>query len=291
MSLRVRLILVIVALVTVVAAALSVLHLDSLANRAFGRRARSERRRQPAGAILRRRSHSPAFGRIRAALRSRRHGGAVEPRSSPAIRTSPTCSKRRMGLIAGNCRDQRGRAERDHPRVIESGARRQTHRAAEAVQHLGRRCRCIAASATCFCGAPIIRSPRRWACGENIIFNIQVVASSVLLRAQLTPQVQWLAIVSGSALLVSLSDRRVCHQLAAAAGAAHRADHRPDRAGEFRDRSDPTRIGQGIRGGREQAEPAGRAISRACARKRVSGSTIWNSYWTAWNRSSTWLRA
>jgi signal transduction histidine kinase len=40
--------------------------------------------------------------------------------------------------------------------------------------------------------------------GENIIFTIQVVASSVLLRDALRPQVQWVALVSGSALLASL---------------------------------------------------------------------------------------
>jgi signal transduction histidine kinase len=40
--------------------------------------------------------------------------------------------------------------------------------------------------------------------GDIPIFTIQVVTSSVLLRSALTPEVQWLALVSGSALLVSL---------------------------------------------------------------------------------------
>lgn len=40
--------------------------------------------------------------------------------------------------------------------------------------------------------------------GDTPIFTIQVVMSSVLLRSALMPEVQWLAIVSGGALLVSL---------------------------------------------------------------------------------------
>ena len=40
--------------------------------------------------------------------------------------------------------------------------------------------------------------------GDTPIFTIQVVTSSVLLRSALTPEVEWLAVVSGGALLVSL---------------------------------------------------------------------------------------
>ena len=40
--------------------------------------------------------------------------------------------------------------------------------------------------------------------GDRVIFTIQVITSSVLLRAALEPQVEWVAVVSLSALLVSL---------------------------------------------------------------------------------------
>ncbi len=202
MSLRVRLILVIVALVTVVAAALSVLHLDSLANALS------------ADAL---RSGEDASQQVQSFIADhiRQHWGEYEPPSDFAgtvglwnqiVTSDPDIAdmlEKTMGLTPGiveiNVAAQNGTIlASSNPGRVGKPIERLKLFSTWGDLPMYRRVRDLFLRRTDYqITAPL-------GVGENIIFNIQVVASSVLLRAQLTPQVQWVAIVSGSALLASL---------------------------------------------------------------------------------------
>jgi signal transduction histidine kinase len=202
MSLRVRLILVIVALVTAVAFALSILHLDSLAN-ALSADAlqRGEFASQQVQSFI--------------AEHIRQHWTEYEPPADFAgtvalwnqiVTADPDISdmlEKTMGLTPGiveiNVAAQNGiiLASSNPGRVGRPVERLKLFSAWGALP-MYRRIRDLILRRTDYqIAAPL-------GVGENIIFNIQVVASSVLLRAQLTPEVQWVAIVSLSALLVSM---------------------------------------------------------------------------------------
>ena len=202
MSLRVRLVLVIVVLVFAVAAALSILHLDSLAN-ALSADAlqRSE--------IASQQIQSFVTDHIR------QHWEEYDPPSDFAgtvalwnqiVTSDPDIAGtlvKTMALTPGileiNVAGQGGK-------ILASSNPGRVGRPIDSLKlftawgdlPMYRRIRDLFLRRTDYqITAPI-------GVGENIIFNIQVVASSVLLRDALRPQVEWVAVVSLSALLASL---------------------------------------------------------------------------------------
>ena len=76
------------------------------------------------------------------------------------------------------------------------------------------------------------------------------------------PEVQWLAVVSGGALLVSLLLTAIATNWVLRP--LRRIEQTIDRIvqGSFQRSEEPDAHGQGVRGGGEQAQPAGRAVSR-----------------------------
>jgi signal transduction histidine kinase len=202
MSLRVRLVLVIVALVFAVAAALSMLHLYSLANSLSANALqRTELASQQVQSFV--------------ADHIRQHWTEYDPPSDFAgtvtlwnqiVATDPDIAEmleKTMALTTGiveiNVAAQGGTilASSDPGRVGRHIVPLKSF-ADWGDLPMYRRIRNLFLRRTDYqIAAPI-------GVGENIIFTIQVVASSVLLRDALRPEVQWVAIVSGSALLASL---------------------------------------------------------------------------------------
>ncbi len=202
MSLRVRLVLVIVALVFAVAAALSILHLDSLAN-ALSADALQR------SVIASQQVQSFVTDHIR------QHWEEYDPPSDFAgtvalwnqiVTSDPDIAnmlEKTMALTNGiveiNVAGQGGKIlASSNPERVGLPIDRLKSFTAWGDLPMYRRIRDLFLRRTDYqIVAPI-------GVGDNIIFNIQVVASSVLLREGLRPQVQWVAVVSGSALLASL---------------------------------------------------------------------------------------
>jgi signal transduction histidine kinase len=202
MSLRVRLVLVIVALVFAVAAALSILHLDSLANAlSVAALERSENASQQVQSFV--------------TDHIRQHWEEYDPPSDFAgtvelwnqiVTSDPDIAnmlEKTMALTNG---------------IVEINVAAQggVILASSNPGRVGRHIDPLK-SFTAWGDLPMYRRVRDLflrrtdyqittpiGVGENIIFTIQVVASSVLLRDILRPEVQWVAVVSGSALLASL---------------------------------------------------------------------------------------
>lgn len=202
MSLRVRLVLVIVALVTALAFALSILHLDGLAN-ALSDDAlqRSEIASQQVQSFV--------------SDHIRQHWDEYDPPSDFAgtvdlwykiVTTDPDIAGmlvKTMGLTPGIV-------------VINIAGQNGTILASSNPDNVGRPLQRLKLF-TAWGDLPMYRRIRdlflrrtdyqlmaQLGTGDNIIFNIQVVVSSILLRDALRPQIRWVMIVSAAVLLAAL---------------------------------------------------------------------------------------
>jgi signal transduction histidine kinase len=202
MSLRVRLVLVIVALVTAVSVALSILHLDSLAN-ALSADAlqRSELASQQVQSFV--------------TDHIKQHWGEYEAPATfdetvglwdQIVTTDPDISDMLVktmaltpGIVEINVAEQNGKIlASSNP--LRLGQQITTLKQFSAWRNLPmyRRIRDLFLRRTDYqVDAPL-------GVGDKVIFNIQVITSSVLLRDALQPEVQWVAVVSLGALVVSL---------------------------------------------------------------------------------------
>lgn len=202
MSLRVRLVLVIVALVTAVSVALSVLHLDSLANAlsadALQRSVLASQQVQTfvTDHIKQHSSEFDAPSTLDETVGVWDQIVTTDPDIADMLVKTMALTP---GIVEINVAGQRGDilASSNPSRV---GQRMVTLRQFAAWRDLPlyRRIRDLFLRRTDYqVDAPL-------GVGDKVIFSIQVVASSVLLRDALQPQVEWVAIVSLSALLASL---------------------------------------------------------------------------------------
>lgn len=202
MSLRVRLVLVIVALVTAVSVALSILHLDSLAN-ALSADAlqRSELASQQVQSFVTDhiKQHWTEYG---APATFDETVGLWDQIVTTDTDISDMLVKTMAltpGIVEINVAGGTGRilASSNPSRVGQQSANLKSFTAWRDLP-MYRRIRDLFLRRTDYqVTAPL-------GVGDKIIFTIQVITSSVLLRDALEPQVQWVVVVSATALLASL---------------------------------------------------------------------------------------
>src|SRR5271155_3706792 len=202
MSLRVRLVLVIITLVTVVALALSILHLDTLVNSlSLDALGRSDLAKEQVQSFVTNQigQRSDDYATPATIEETKALWNQIVTSDEDISRMLVKTMAQTTGILEINVAGQTGQvlASSNPTRVVGMLANMQMFRAWKDKPLQRRLMDLIVRLLNYQVTVPL-------GIGDTPIFTIQVVSSSVLLRSALTPEVQWLAVASGGALLVSL---------------------------------------------------------------------------------------